>query len=209
MTRDNTALVVIDPINSCASEACEVPDRGIRFSKIREMLPKLDSFVKAYRRKVGGLVVITTTVPWTTEHLPANIQNLYTDPRATYYSEDTSGFAEQFYALDVEPTDVVIAKNSYDAFTNDVFAKTLKDRGIKYIIMTGIFTDGCVLATVVSGFSQGYNFVILKDLIETTDVAVRQELQINLIEFTFPKMYGKTITSEEYLSASAHIVKSK
>lgn len=200
MTSDNTALVVIDPINSCASESCEMPDRGIRFSKIRAMLPKLDAFVKTYRKKTGGLVIITTTVPWSKDHLPVNIQNLYTDPGATYYSQDTSGFAEQFYALDVESTDVVIAKNAYDAFTNDVFAKTLKDRGIKYIIMTGVFTDGCVLATVISGFSLGYNFVILKDLIETTDVDVRQELQKNLIEFTFPKMYGKTITSAELLS---------
>lgn len=201
MTKQNTGLVVIDPINSCAAEQCEYPDRNIRFSKIRTMLPKLNVFAKRYRKEIGGLVIVVKTTPWTKNFLPLNIQELYTDPGSTYYSSDTTGFAEWFYAVETAKTDVVIEKNSYDAFTNDVFAKTLKERGIRYIIMTGIFTDGCVLATIVNGFSRGYNFVILKDLIETTDVLVRQELQKNLIEFTFPKMYGKTIESQELLAS--------
>ena len=163
------------------------------------MLPKLNKFVKNYRKEIGGFVVITTITPWRREHLPDNLNELYTDPEAEYYSEDTTGFDEEFHTIKPEKNDLVVTKNTYDTFTDESLVKELKKRGIKYIVVTGIFSDGCVLASVVSGFSKGFNFVILKDLIETTDSKTRQELQKLLIEFTFPKMYGKIIESEELL----------
>lgn len=201
MTKENTALIVIDPVNACADEQCELPDRGITFSNIREMLPKLNAFMDEYRKSVGGLVIITKISPWTKGYLPENIQTLYTDPGALYYSDDTSEFPEQIYGIEVADTDVVVTKSSYDVFTSVEFAQTLTEKNIRYLIITGIFTDGCVLSTVINGFSRGYNFVILSDLVETTDVPVRQELQKNLIAFTFPKMYGRTVTSDDYLSS--------
>jgi len=199
MNKANTALLVIDPVNSCAHEKCETPEWNIHFSKIREMLPRLNEFVKKYRKEVGGPVVITTITPWRKEFLPTNLNELYTDPEAEYYSEDTTGFDEEFHTVKPEATDLVITKNTYDTFTNEKLLEEFNKRGIKYIIMTGIFSDGCVLASIISGFSKGYNFVVLKDLIETTDSETRQDIQKLLINFTFPKMYGKTILSKELL----------
>lgn len=201
MNKDNTALLVIDPVNSCAHERCETPGRNIRFSKIRLMLPKLAKFISDYRKRVGGLVVFTTITPWNKENLPENMNRLYEDPKATYYSDDTSGFDEKFYDVVPEKDDLVIAKNTYDAFSNKEMATHFEKSGFKYIVMTGIFTDGCVLASVVSGFARGYNFVILKDMIETTDDPVRQKLQEFLVSYTFPVMYGKTATAREFLES--------
>lgn len=199
MNKDNTALVIIDPVNGCVHEQCETPEWNIHFSKIREMLPKLNAFAKTYRKTVGGLVIVTTVTPWTKTYLPKNLQELYKDPLSRYYSDDTSGFDEKFNTVEIAKTDFVVAKNTYDAFTNENFVHKLKEGNIKYIVMTGIFTDGCVLSTIVNGFSRGFNFVILKDLIETTDSKTRQKLQKLLIEYTFPRMYGRTITSTELL----------
>ncbi len=81
----------------------------------------------------------------------------------------------------------------------------LERSGIKHIVITGIFSDGCVLSSIISGFSKDYNFVILKDLIETTDDEDRQKLQELLIKFTFPKMYGRTIKSTAFLSQMAEL----
>lgn len=199
MTRNNTALVVIDPINSCAHEKCEIPENNIHFSKIRKMLPKLNNFLKKYRKKIGGLVVLATITPWDKKHLPENLNELYKDPEAEYYSKDITGFAEEFHTIETEKSDLIIVKNTYDIFTSEILRKEFEQKGIKYLVVTGIFTDGCVLASVIGGFSRGYNFTILKDLIETTDDKDRQEIQKLLIKFTFPKMYGRTITSEEFL----------
>ena len=200
MTKNNTALIVIDPVNSCAHEKCETPEWNIHFTKIRKMLPKLNDFTKEYRSKIGGLVVITTITPWNKDNLPENLNELYKDPEAEYYSEDSTGFDEEFHTIETTKSDLIIAKNTYDTFTNDKLIKELDNRGIKYIVMAGIFSDGCVLASIISGFSKGYNFVILKDLIETTDDKDRQKLQKLLIKFTFPKMYGRTVSSTELLS---------
>ncbi|OGY38713.1 MAG: hypothetical protein A2418_03500 [Candidatus Brennerbacteria bacterium RIFOXYC1_FULL_41_11] len=199
MKRANTALLIIDPVNSCVHENCETPERNIRFTKIRATLPKLAEFVNEYRQRIGGMIIFTTLTPWNEKHLPPNLNELYTDPRANYYSEDTVGFDEQFHTVIPQKGDLVIAKNTYDAFTNNELLSALKKKGIQYIVVTGVFTDGCVLASVVSGFSKGFNFVILKDLVETTDVDTRQELQKSLIDYTFPVMYGKTISSGEFL----------
>ncbi|MCX6716406.1 MAG: cysteine hydrolase [Candidatus Taylorbacteria bacterium] len=199
MNSKNTALVIIDIVNGCCHENCEDLERGITFSKIRKMVPQLNSFVEKFREKVGGKIIFTNITPWTKEHLPENIKELYEDPVATYYS-DGSKFEEDFYIVKPRKEDIIITKNNYDTFSNPEFDKILRENGIQYLIMTGVFTDGCVLATICGGFSHGYNFVVLKDLIETTDVKIRQELCKHLLDFTFPIMYGKTITSSELLN---------
>ena len=53
----------------------------------------------------------------------------------------------------------------------------LKKYRFRYIIVTGVFSDGCVMATICGGFSKGYHFIIAKDLIETTDDEERQVIQ--------------------------------
>ncbi|MCL4417208.1 MAG: cysteine hydrolase family protein, partial [Actinobacteria bacterium] len=141
----------------------------------------------------------TKTPPWKKEFLPENINTLYSDPSTSYYSEDNSGFSEKFYLVKPNPKDVIINKNNYDAFSETDLNRILKEKGVKYIVVTGVFTDGCVLATIIAGFSLGYNFVILKDLIETTDSKIRQELQEKLKEFTFPIMYGRTLISSDFI----------
>lgn len=203
MTKDNTVLLVIDPINSCAHEKCETPEWNIYFSKIRLMMPKLAAFIDEYKKKIGTQVVYTTVTPWDKDHLAENLNELYSDPQAYYYSEDASGFEEQFHTVTPSSDDLVFDKNTYDVFANEKLLQEFKNRKIRYIVVTGIFTDGCVLASVISGFSKGFNFVILKDLIETTDDPDRQGIQKLLIKYTFPRMYGKTISSKELLDSFA------
>ncbi|MDD5750055.1 MAG: cysteine hydrolase [Candidatus Pacebacteria bacterium] len=199
MNSKNTALLIIDMVNGCCHKKCEKPGWGISFSKIRKMVPKLNKFIEDYRKAIGGLIIFTNNVSWKKEYLTENINELYTDPKVVYYSNDNSDFPNEFYIVSPQEGDIVITKNHYDAFTSPELDKVLKQNGIQYLIVTGVFTDGCVLATTCGGFSKGYNFIFLKDLIETTDVKKRQELQKYLKEYTFPVMYGKTIKSKDFL----------
>jgi nicotinamidase-related amidase len=201
MNSQNTALLIVDVINSCAHEKCEIPEWKIYFSKIRSMIPRLNAFIEKYRTEVGGLIIFGKTLPWRQEYLAENVNELYSDKRFSYYSKDTSGFAEEFYGITPQKDDLVIDKNTNDALANPKLIKELEKRGIKYIVTTGIFTDGCVLATVVGGFSKGYNFIILKDLVETTDSKTRQEIQKYLLDYTFPYLFGRVITSDELINS--------
>jgi nicotinamidase-related amidase len=159
----------------------------------------LQKFIDDYRKAIGGLIVFTNVVPWKEKNISGNINELYADPRASYYSEDGSGFPEEFYMVAPQKGDLVVTKNNYDVFSNPEFEWALKKHNIRYLVITGIFGDGCVLATICGGFSRGYNFVILKDLIETTDVKVRQNLLKLLKEYTWPIMYGRTMDSKDFL----------
>ncbi len=198
MTPANSRLIVIDVINSCAHQRCEIPEWNITFRKIREMAARLLDFIDKFRNRGGQLVFVRTT-PWRREFLPDNLNELYTDPAAVYYSTDTSGFPEEFYLVSPEPEDLIITKNQYDAFGDIKFARLLRQKGVRYLIIAGIFADGCVHATINGAFTNGFNLIILKDLIETTDVPVRQEIRRLMIDYTWPVMYGKTIDSSDFL----------
>lgn len=200
MNKENTALLVIDVINSCAHEKCEIPEWDIHFSKIREMVPRLEKFIEEYRQRIGGLMIFGRTMPWQKEYLAHNVNELYEDERFSYYTRDRSGFAEEFYKVKPQNGDIVTDKNTNDALTNPELADELERRGIRYLLIVGVFTDGCVLATVIGGFSRGYNLIVLKDLVETTDSKTRQEIQKHLLEFTFPYMFARVTDSQQMLN---------
>ena len=192
-----TALLVIDVINSCCHKNCEIEKWGKSFNKIRRILPKLKKFIANYK-STGGNVIFVNCVSWKKEFLPLNINELYKDPSCEYYSSDKSGFKEEFFEISPDKNDFVITKNSYDAFTSLELNNLLGKLKVKYCVITGVFGDGCVNSTIQGGFSSGYNFIILKDLIETTDVKIRQKLQKLLKDYTWPVMFGKTINSEYF-----------
>ncbi|MFH1456081.1 MAG: isochorismatase family cysteine hydrolase [archaeon] len=192
-----TALIVIDITNQCCHPKYEIKKWNLTFNKIRKIVPSLKKFITKYR-KAGGKVIFVNCTPWKKEFLTPNIIELYKDPKCKYYSSDKSGFSEEFFELEPTKDDLIITKSTYDAFTNPKLNKYLKKQKIKYVVITGIFGDGCVQSTIQGGFSAGYNFIILKDLIETTDVPVRQKLQQLLKRYTWPVMFGKTISSKEF-----------
>jgi nicotinamidase-related amidase len=200
LTLQNSVFLVIDVINSCAQREFEDPARNIHYNKIRQMIPALSSFITSFKR-LGGRVILTTTVPWQEPYLPDNINELYrNNAKARYWSQDTTGCAEQFYDI---PTDgaTVVVKNSYDAFTNRDLVNLLEVLHIRYIIVAGIFGDGCVMASICGGFSKGYHMVMVGDLIETTDDEDRQAFQQFLKQRMWPLMYGTTVKSDELLAA--------
>ena len=202
ITPKNSVLLVIDVINSCALPEFEDARRNIHYSRIRGMVPALSSFITSFKQ-LGGRVILTTTVPWQESFLPENINELYrNDENARYWSQDRSGIAERFYQI---PTDgaLIFAKNTYDAFASLDLVHALGDLHARYVLIAGIFGDGCVMASICGGFSKGYRLVIAKDLIETTDNVDRQLLQQQLKQRTWPLMYGTTIDSQQILAALA------
>lgn len=203
MNKNNTALLIVDVINSCASEKCEILDWNIHFTKVREMVPKLEDFIPQFRTNFNGPVIFGRTLPWQQETLANNINELYEDERFKYYTSDRSGFAEALYKIKPETGDIIADKNTNDALADSKLLAKLQKQNIRYIMVTGTFTDGCVLATVIGGFSRGYSMIVLEDLVETTDVPARQKIQEELLSYTFPYMFARVINSNDLLSSFA------
>lgn len=192
-------FLVIDVINSCCAEKCEIKKWGINYSKIRKMIPKLKKFIVDYKKITNKPVIYIKTTPWIKKFIAPNLIELYKDSACEYYSKDKSKYPEMFYLLKPAKEDYILTKNTYDAFTNQKLDKILKINKVKYIIIAGVFADGCVNSTIINGFSKGYNFIILKDLIETTDKKERQKIKTLLIKNTWKQMYGKIERSNDLL----------
>ena len=198
----NKALMVIDIINFCCTEKNEIPKWGITYSKIRKMVPKLVEFIKEYKKRNLGPVIYVRCVPWDKDHVAENIKELYKNPEADFYSKQPPGEPEEFYLVKPEKDDYIITKNTYDAFSNPELEKLLKKLDINHLVVTGVLGEGCVNSTLQNGFSKGFSFSILKDLIETMDNPDRQKLQELLKRYSWPHLIGKTITSKEFLEGS-------
>lgn len=56
------------------------------------------------------------------------------------------------------------------------------------------------MATINGAFSSEYSLIILKNLVETTDEKLRQEILSNFKKYTWPTMYGHTLTSDKFLN---------
>lgn len=197
-----TALLVIDVTNAWAHPKCEIKKWAVHFGKIRKMVPKLLKFVQDYK-SAGGTVIYVKSMPWDKNHLAKNLIEFYKDPNVCFYSrkiysEKIRKFSDEFYKINPDKNDIILEKNSYDAFVNPKLDRILKKKKIKYLIPTGVLGDGCVHATIQGGFSKGYNYIILRDLVETTDVTIRQRLVKIMREYYWPLLYGKTIYSKDF-----------
>jgi len=206
-----TALLVIDVTNAWAHPICEIKKWKITFKKIRKMIPKLQKFIQDYQ-SAGGNIIYIKSVSWNKKYLAKNFIDFYKDPDVCFYSKNIYSdkirkFSEEFYTLSPDKKDIVLEKNSYDAFVNPKLNKILKQKNIKYLIPTGVLGDGCVHATIQGGFSQGYNYLILKDLIETTDLPIRQKLIKIMREFYWPMLYGKTISTKSFFDFVEYKIK--
>ncbi|MCD4694501.1 cysteine hydrolase [bacterium] len=196
---NNSVLIVIDIINHCCHPKSEVKEWGLTYRKIRKMVPELKRFISKYKKTSKQPVIYVNCIKWNKSCVAPNIRKLYEDPTCDYYTKNNNKFSEQFYKVTPEKNDIIITKNSYDAFTNPDLNKLLRKKKIRNIVITGVLGDGCVNATIQGGFSRGYNFVILKDLIETMDNKDRQQLQKLLKKYTWPLLYGKTISSKQFI----------
>lgn len=190
-------LVIIDAVKGCCSREYERPEWKLHFNNVRQMLPRLNRFATKYRA-MGGKILWVKSTPWIEKNLPDNINRLYHEnPRATFYAtnnaEDYAKFPSE---IEVMPGDVIIEKNSYSAFTNPELGDLL---GNDMYLITGVYADGCVNATIIDGWSRGFFPYILSDLVESMDAPIKQTQKKFLLNHGWPLMYGHVMTSTEYL----------
>ncbi len=187
-------LVIIDVVRGCCNKEYENPEWDIHFTKIRKTLPRINSFAEKHREN-GGQVIWIKPVPWIRKNLPRNINKLYTEnPDATFYVKDHIEEYSMFpEAITIDEQDIVLEKNNYSAFTNPQLSECIDDA---YLI-AGVYTDGCVNATIVEGWSKGYFTYILGDLVESMDSPSKQNQKTMLLENIMPYMYGHVINSND------------
>ncbi|GAB2575437.1 cysteine hydrolase family protein [Microlunatus antarcticus] len=70
----------------------------------------------------------------------------------------------------LEETDVVVTgKKRYDCFAATDLDHVLRSRGVSTLLLTGVNTNSCVLATTVAANTRDYAAVVVEDCVDTMD----------------------------------------
>ena len=94
---------------------------------------------------------------------------------------------------------VVRTKKRYDCFQGTDLEATLRSHGINLLMITGINTNSCVLATTISASVKDYAAIVIEDCVDTMDGADFHSASLKCIETAF----GWVMGSDAALSAVA------
>ncbi|MDQ1575334.1 MAG: biuret amidohydrolase [Microbacteriaceae bacterium] len=97
----------------------------------------------------------------------------------------------------VGPGDIYVrTKRRYDAFMASDLDFVLRSHGIDTILLTGVNTSSCVIATTIAGNARDYSVVVVEDCVDTMDRTLH-EPALAIIRQAF----GWVGTGEEVLAA--------
>ena len=167
MEPNQTAFVVLDGQNDFLSKG------GVLNEAIEASSPNLPSKLNAWiaRARSRGMPVINTHIVFD-EGYPQAGERPYGIFAAV---KETGGFlrntwgAEPAEALELQPTDFAFEKPGMSAFLNPDFEKTLKERGIRTLILSGLLTDACVECTMRAAYDKGFEVYVAEDATATLD----------------------------------------
>ena len=89
-----------------------------------------------------------------------SVGDLYPNVREQIIGSDWTRMAE---GLEPAPGDHVLPKKRYGAFSGNDLAFLLKNLGVETLVITGVETEICVLATAYHGFNEDYRVVVASD----------------------------------------------
>jgi len=105
-----------------------------------------------------------------------------------------SGFFDIVEAIQPEPGDILITKETWNAFFNTPLQKELQQRNVTGIVLAGISTSIGVEGTARSANEHGYNITFATDAM-TDNVADAHDVSLNYI---FPRI-GELATTDEII----------
>ena len=194
MNPHTTALVILDGQNDFLSEG------GVLYEAVKstetgsDIKEKLNNILAAARR--SGMQVINTLVTFSEGYPEAG-----DSPYGIFAAVgQTGGFikgtwgAQAADGLDIQDNDIIIEKHGMSAFLNPEFDKTLKERGIKTLVLAGCLSDACVECTMRSAYDNGYEVYSLTDAIAALDSNKHRAT----VEDSYP-LFSKNMTSENFI----------
>lgn len=196
----HAALIVVDMQNDFCAKGGVLDREGRDLSKIQPMTPKLINFIDKARETSLPIIhvqmIFGSKNKWYISDVGFEQHARMSDKRFIQYSmceQDTWGadFYEGFKPL---PGEFVVKKHRYSAFVGTDLDLTLKSKGIRTLIMTGVSTNICVESTARDGFMRDYYIVLAKDC-----TAASSEEEYNCTLRNISLFFGEVISSSDVL----------
>lgn len=169
-----TALIVVDMQNAYATAGGYLDRAGFDVSQTGPVVAQIRRAVAAARS--AGITVLWFQNGWDPDYVEAGgpgspnwykSNALKTMRRQPEMNERLLARGTWDYALvdalKPEPGDIVMGKPRYSGFYNTPLDSTLRARGIRTLVFTGIATNVCVESTLRDGFFLEYFGVVLAD----------------------------------------------
>jgi nicotinamidase-related amidase len=111
-----------------------------------------------------------------------------------------AGWAELVAELDRQPSDHVVTKRTWGAFTNTDLESHLRGQGVTQVVLGGVSTSGGVESTARHAFELGFNVTLASDAMTDLD----RDAHANSLAKIFPRL-GETGTTREIIDLLEHI----
>jgi nicotinamidase-related amidase len=172
----NTALVVIDLQQGIVATPSVHP--------AAEIIARAGALADAFRRR--GLPVVLVNVAGGAPGRAEQRRSMDQLP---------AGWTELVPELRQQPTDLLVTKRSWGAFTDTGLEQTLKKLGVTQIVLAGIATSIGVESTARQAHELGFNVSLALDAMTDRDPDAHE----NSIKRIFPRL-GETGSAQEIIA---------
>lgn len=165
----HTAVIVVDVQNDYCEPEGYKGKVGKDLSEMKTLVRNLAEFLeKARDQGVFTVFIQNTTTQGGLSDSGAWVHHLTKNnlrrPGDLHIVEDTWGH-EIVADLKRRPDEPVVRKHRPSAFHETVLDTVLRNRGVHSVIVTGLATSGCVLATALDACWHDYYVVVLRDCV--------------------------------------------
>ncbi|KMY54454.1 isochorismatase [Bacillus sp. FJAT-27231] len=101
-----------------------------------------------------------------------------------YYNNQTNTI-EIIDEIKPQANDIVIDKYRYSGFYESSLDLILKSLGVKHLIVGGVLTDCCVLATVLDAYYRDYQVNLVKDMCGTTTLGAHMASILMMVNWIY------------------------
>lgn len=196
MKAGETALVVVDMQNAYATLGGYLDLAGFDVSSTGPVIAAIQKVISTAR--AAGIPVIFLQNGWDADYVEAGgpgspnwhksnaLKTMRKRPELQGQLLAKGGWDYALVdQLKPQPGDIVVPKTRYSGFFNCTLDSTLRARGIRNLVFTGIATNVCVESTLRDGFHLEYFGVVLADATHQAGPAFAQQAALFNIETFF------------------------
>ncbi len=171
---EQSALVVVDMQNAYASSGGYLDLAGFDISGATAAIANIKTAIEAAR--AAGMLVVYLQNGWDAGYVEAGgpgspnwhksnaLKTMRRRPELAGTLLAKGGWDYALIdALTPQPGDIVVPKTRYSGFFNCMLDSTLRSRGIRNLVFTGIATNVCVESTLRDGYHLEYFGIVLED----------------------------------------------
>ena len=173
----HTALIVIDLQKGVVSAPTVHPVSGI--------IQQAGTLAQAFRRSTLPVVLVAVT----------GVPGGRTEQTRSGGGPRPAGWADIVPELNQQPTDHIVNKQTWGAFTRTNLEQHLKALAVTQVVLVGVATSIGVESTARQAHELGFNVTLVTDAM--TDI--NSDAHVNSITRIFPKL-GETGTTQEIMT---------